>query len=65
MYFPTLSASGFVLARTSLWTLKMEDARPVHGALGHQEMEVGMSFSSMLFLLLGFFVREGLEEIQR
>jgi len=42
MYFPTLSASCLVLARTRLWTLKMEDARPVHSALGHQEMEMGV-----------------------
>jgi len=25
-----------------LWTLKMEDARRVHAALGHQEMEAGV-----------------------
>jgi len=48
MYFPTLSASCLVLARTRLWTLKMEDAHLIHSALGHQEMQVGVKIAVFL-----------------
>jgi hypothetical protein len=45
MYFPTRSASGFVLVRIRLWTLKsvcrQENKRSVHSALGNQKVEGG------------------------
>jgi len=52
MYFPTLSASCLVLARTRLWILKMEDARLVHAALGRQEMEVHVLCEAIYYVKL-------------